>query len=194
MPNPNELSAAQAAAAIAGGQLTATALAETCLNRIETLDARLKAWVYVDRDAVLADARAADQAVSDGKPLGPLHGVPVGLKDIYYTANIPTRAGSEVYKDFVPDFDATSLTLLRRAGAVMLGKAVTTEFCLSGSIADGEPVERGTHAGRQQQRVGGGGGFPDVSGGAGFADGWFGAAAGGLQWSGGLQANLRTRQ
>ena len=134
MPNPNELSAAQAAAAIAGGRLTATALAETCLNRIETLNARLKAWVYVDRDAVLADARAADQAVSDGKPLGPLHGVPVGLKDIYYTANIPTRAGSEVYKDFVPDFDATSLTLLRHAGAVMLGKAVTTEFaCLDPS-------------------------------------------------------------
>jgi aspartyl-tRNA(Asn)/glutamyl-tRNA(Gln) amidotransferase subunit A len=134
MPNPNELTAAQAAHAVAKRSITATELAEACLNRIESLDARLKAWVYVDPEAVLAEARAADQAVSSGRPLGPLHGVPVGLKDIYYTANIPTRAGSEVYKDFVPEFDATSVTLLKRAGALMLGKAVTTEFaCLDPS-------------------------------------------------------------
>ena len=134
MPNPNELTAAQAAQAVAERQLTAVELAEACLGRIETLDGQLKAWVYVDRDTALADARAADAAVADGRPLGPLHGVPIGLKDIYYTAGIPTRAGSEVYKDFVPDYDATSLTLLKRAGAVMLGKAVTTEFaCLDPS-------------------------------------------------------------
>ena len=134
MPNPNELTATQAAHAVAKRSITATELAEACLNRIESLDARLKAWVYVDREAVLAEARAADQALSSGRPLGPLHGVPVGLKDIYYTANIPTRAGSEVYKDFVPEFDATSVTLLKRAGALMLGKAVTTEFaCLDPS-------------------------------------------------------------
>ena len=134
MPNPNELTAAQAARAIAERNLTAVALAEACLNRIDALDSRLLAWVYVDRETVLADARAADDAVSDRRPLGPLHGVPIGLKDIYYTAGIPTRAGSEVYKDFVPEYDAASWTLLRRAGAVMLGKAVTTEFaCLDPS-------------------------------------------------------------
>ena len=134
MPNPNELTAAQAARAIAERNLTAVALAEACLNRIDALDSRLLAWVYVDREAVLADAKAADDAVSDRRPLGPLHGVPIGLKDIYYTAGIPTRAGSEVYKDFVPEYDAASWTLLRRAGAVMLGKAVTTEFaCLDPS-------------------------------------------------------------
>lgn len=134
MPNPNELTAAEAARAIAEGHLTATELAESCLNRIDALDAQLLAWVYVDRDTVLADARVADAAVSAGQPLGPLHGVPIGLKDIYYTAGIPTRAGSEVYKDFVPEYDAASWTLLRRAGAVMLGKAVTTEFaCLDPS-------------------------------------------------------------
>ena len=134
MPNPNELTAAQAARAIAQRSLTAVELAEACLNRIADLDDRLLAWVYVDRDAVLANAGAADAAVAGGQPLGPLHGVPIGMKDIYYTAGIPTRAGSEVYKDFVPDYDATSLTLLKRAGAVMLGKAVTTEFaCLDPS-------------------------------------------------------------
>ncbi len=134
MPNPNELTAAEAARAIAGRNFSAVELAEACLNRIEALDDQLLAWVYVDRDTVLADARAADAAAAEGQPLGPLHGVPIGMKDIYYTAGIPTRAGSEVYKDFVPDYDATSLTLLKRAGAVMLGKAVTTEFaCLDPS-------------------------------------------------------------
>ena len=134
MSNPTELTAAQAARAIAGRQITAVELAEACLDRIAALDDGLKAWVYVDRDTVLADARAADAVVADRQPLGPLHGVPVGMKDIYYTAGIPTRAGSEVYKDFVPDYDAASLTLLKRAGALMLGKAVTTEFaCLDPS-------------------------------------------------------------
>lgn len=131
MPNPNELTAAQAARAIAAGELTATGLAEACLAQIEARDEQLQAWVYVDRDAVLADARAADIDAAAGRPLGPLHGVPIGLKDIYYTAGIPTQAGSAVYQDFVPDYDATALTLLKRAGAIMLGKAVTTEFaCL----------------------------------------------------------------
>ena len=134
MPSPNELTAAQAARAITAGELTATALAESCLAQIDALDARLLAWVYVDPDTVLADARAADAAIAAGRPLGPLHGVPIGLKDIYYTAGIPTRAGSEVYKDFVPDYDAAALTMLQRAGALMLGKAVTTEFaCLDPS-------------------------------------------------------------
>ena len=134
MPNPNELTAAEAARAIAERRLTAAALAEACLDRIEALDERLKAWVYVDRETALADAQAADAAVSANRTLGPLHGVPIGVKDIYYTAGIPTRAGSEVYKDFVPDYDAASLKLLKRAGAIMLGKAVTTEFaCLDPS-------------------------------------------------------------
>ena len=128
MPNPNELTATQAARAIATRSITVTDLAKACLDRIDGLNDRLKAWVYVDRDTVLADARTADEIVAAGKPVGPLHGVPIGLKDIYYTAGIPTRAGSEVYKDFVPDHDATSLTLLKHAGAIMLGKAVTTEF------------------------------------------------------------------
>ena len=134
MPNSNELTVAEAARAIAERRLTAVELAEACLDRIQALDERLKAWVYVDRETVLADAQAADAAVSANRALGPLHGVPIGVKDIYYTAGIPTRAGSEVYKDFVPDYDAASLKLLKRAGAIMLGKAVTTEFaCLDPS-------------------------------------------------------------
>ena len=134
MPNIHELTAAEAARAIADRKITSTQLVEACLKRIDALDERLLAWVYLDRETVLEDAEAADQAVAERRPLGPLHGVPIGVKDIYYTAGIPTRAGSEVYKDFVPNFDAASLTLLKRAGALMLGKAVTTEFaCLDPS-------------------------------------------------------------
>ena len=134
MTTPNELTAAAAAQAIKSGQLSAVELAEACLNRIAALDERLQAWVYVNPDAVLDAARAADARVASGAPLGCLHGVPIGLKDIYYTAGIPTRAGSRVYQDFVPDYDATALDLLRRSGAVLLGKAVTTEFaCLDPS-------------------------------------------------------------
>ncbi len=134
MPNLQELTAAEAARAIADRKITATALVESCLARIDALDDRLKAWVYIDREQVLSDAQAADDAVANRRPLGPLHGVPIGVKDIYYTAGIPTRAGSEVYKDFVPEYDAASLTSLKRAGALMLGKSVTTEFaCLDPS-------------------------------------------------------------
>ena len=134
MPELIELTATAAAQAIASRSVTATQLAEACLDRIDALEDRLRAWVYVDRETVLADARAADVAVSEKRTLGPLHGVPIGMKDIYYTAGIPTRAGSEVYKNFVPDYDATSLKLLKRAGGLMLGKAVTTEFaCLDPS-------------------------------------------------------------
>lgn len=134
MPNLHELTSTEAARAIAKLSITATALAEACLNRIDVLDERLKAWVYVDREQVISDANAADEAVARRRPLGPLHGVPIGVKDIYYAAGIPTKAGSEVYKDFVPDYDAASLASLKRAGALMLGKAVTTEFaCLDPS-------------------------------------------------------------
>ena len=134
IPQALEMTAAEAARAIAKREITATRLAEACLGRIDSLDEQLKAWVYVDRESVLEAAAAADKAVLERRPLGPLHGVPIGVKDIYYTAGIPTRAGSEVYKDFVPDYDAASLTMLKRAGALMLGKAVTTEFaCLDPS-------------------------------------------------------------
>ena len=134
IPKALEMTAAEAARAIAKREITATQLAEACLARIDSLDEQLKAWVFVDRESVLEAAAAADKAVSERRPLGPLHGVPIGVKDIYYTAGIPTRAGSEVYKDFVPDYDAASLTMLKRAGALMLGKAVTTEFaCLDPS-------------------------------------------------------------
>ena len=128
MPQPYELSARRAAQAVAGGNLSPVELVQSVLDRIEALEPSLQAWVYLDREAVLTDARGKEAAVSRGESLGPLHGVPVGLKDIYYTEGIPTTACSRVYADFVPEFDATTVRLLKEAGAIILGKTVTTEF------------------------------------------------------------------
>ena len=128
MPDPYQLSVAESAQQIARGQLSPVDLTESLLERINRLEPQLKAWVYLDRETVLAEAKAREADVAAGATLGPLHGVPIGLKDIYYTVGIPTTACSKVYADFVPDYDATTTALLKQAGAIILGKAVTTEF------------------------------------------------------------------
>ena len=128
MPQPHQLTVTEAAALIRSRELSAVDLAQSLLDRIESLEPSLKAWVYLDRATVLADAEARDREIASGAQPGPLHGIPVGVKDIYYTAGIPTTACSRVYADFVPDHDAAPVTLLKQAGAIMLGKTVTTEF------------------------------------------------------------------
>ena len=134
MPQPHELPIAQAARLIREGQLSPSDLMESLLGRIDRLEPRLKAWVYLDREAALAEAEQRAGDVLAGSSVGPLHGVPVGVKDIYYTAGIPTTACSKVYADFVPDFDAATVERLKAAGAIILGKTVTTEFaCLDPS-------------------------------------------------------------
>ena len=105
-------------------------LADALLTRIEA-HGELKAWVYLNRDAVLAAAQTCDAAQRKGEGKGALHGVPVGLKDIYCTAGIPTTACSKVYANHVPDEDATTVVRLKAAGAIILGKTVTTEFACS---------------------------------------------------------------
>ena len=127
MPQPYELTVAQASNLIGSRELSAVDLARSLLDRIENLEPSLKAWVYLDRAAVLAEAEARDKDIASGEG-GPLHGIPIGVKDIYYTAGIPTTACSRVYADFVPEYDAAPVSLLKRAGAIMLGKTVTTEF------------------------------------------------------------------
>ena len=131
MPEPYELSVVDAAAQIRQGALSPVALAESLLSRINALDGDLQAWVTIDREAVLAAAQASEAAVARGEALGPIHGVPVGLKDIFYTAGMLTACGSRVYADFVPEFDATSVAKIKGAGGIILGKAVTTEFATS---------------------------------------------------------------
>ena len=131
MAEPYELSLVDAAAQIRDASLSPVALAESLLARIDALDGDLQAWVTVDREAVLNTARQREGEVRQGGPLGLIHGVPVGLKDIFYTAGMLTACGSRVYGDFVPDFDATSVAKIKAAGGIVLGKAVTTEFATS---------------------------------------------------------------
>ena len=128
MPEPYELTVSEAARDIREGRLSPVELTESLLHRIDELEPQLKAWVYLDRETVLADAEQKRQELDRGTDTGPLHGVPIAFKDIYYTADIPTTACSKVYADFVPTHDATTVTLLKQAGAIMLGKTVTTEF------------------------------------------------------------------
>ena len=131
MPEPYELSVIEAADRIRRGSLSPVTLAESLLARIDALDGDLRAWVTIDRADVLETARQREIAAAWGGDLGPLHGVPVALKDIFYTAGMLTACGSRVYADFVPEFDATSVAKIRAAGGIILGKAVTTEFATS---------------------------------------------------------------
>ena len=136
MPQPYELTVSEAASLIRSREMSAVDMARSLLDRIEALEPDLKAWVYLDRAAVLAEAEARDREIAQGAAPGPLHGIPVGVKDIYYTAGIPTTACSRVYQDFVPEYDAAPVALLKGAGAIMLGKTVTTEFaCMDPSPA-----------------------------------------------------------
>ena len=102
---PHQLSAAQAAAAIRSGDLSPVTLVEELLLRIEELEPLLQAWVTVDSEGALIAARASKIELEQSGPRSPLHGVPVGLKDIFYTAGLKTTVGSPLYADFVPDYD-----------------------------------------------------------------------------------------
>ena len=131
MPQPHELTVSQAAKEIKDNNLSPVDLAQALLERIEATDETLKAWVTIDREEVLTTAKQLEEEAQKGETRGLLHGVPVGLKDIFYTAGMKTAAGSKVYADFVPDFDATSVAKIKEAGGIILGKAVTTEFATS---------------------------------------------------------------
>jgi Asp-tRNA(Asn)/Glu-tRNA(Gln) amidotransferase A subunit family amidase len=120
----NDLSATEAAQLIASGKVTSEQLVRACLDRIEANDANLKAWVKIEPDRALAQARARDKVA----PIGALHGVPVGVKDVLDTSDLPTQMGSSIYKGYRPRADAACVAQVRAAGAVILGKTATCEF------------------------------------------------------------------
>jgi Asp-tRNA(Asn)/Glu-tRNA(Gln) amidotransferase A subunit family amidase len=125
---PHSLSAADAARAVARGLLSSVELAHACLAHIKTVEPVVQAWTFLDPDYVLQQAKAADELRLSGAPTGPLHGVPVGLKDIIDTADMPTENGSVLHAGRTPSRDAAVARMLRAAGAVIMGKTVTTEF------------------------------------------------------------------
>jgi Asp-tRNA(Asn)/Glu-tRNA(Gln) amidotransferase A subunit family amidase len=124
----HSLSASEAARLIRDGVISSEQLVEACLARVREVDEHVQAWAFLDADYALAQARAADQLRLSGQPIGPLHGVPVAVKDIFDTADMPTECGSVLYAGRTPSRDAATVSLLRAAGAVIMGKTVTTEF------------------------------------------------------------------
>ena len=126
-----ELSAVQAAENIRSGLISSVDLVKACLQRIEDTDADIMAWVHLDAEQALAQAEALDEIRRKGLPLGPLHGVPIGIKDIFDTCDMPTQLGTKIHDGRQPELDCVVIERLREAGAVILGKTVTTEFAYS---------------------------------------------------------------
>src|SRR3989440_768325 len=125
---PHTLTIAAAAEQIRTRRLSPVDLVRSCLQRTDQLEPRLQAWVTLDRERALATAQRCEEEIRRGQYRGPLHGIPIGIKDIFYTAGVRTTVGSPIYADFVPDYDATAVRRLKDAGAIILGKAQTTEF------------------------------------------------------------------
>ena len=121
-------SAKQLVELIRDGKVTSRTLVEQSFARIDETDAEIKAWAYLDREGALSRADEMDTIRESGRPLGPLHGVPVGLKDIIDTKTMPTECGTLLMAGRRPDDDAALVERLLEAGAVIIGKTVTTEF------------------------------------------------------------------
>lgn len=122
-----QLSAAEAARLIAQGLLTSEELVSACLECIRALEPKVQAWTFLDEAHALAQARRADELKRSGQPIGQLHGVPVAIKDIIDTADMPTENGCALHKGRTPREDAAVVKRLKAAGAVIMGKSVTTE-------------------------------------------------------------------
>src|SRR6185503_74119 len=122
---PALLSASEAAQRIRDCVMTSTELVEACLERIRALEPKVQAWTFLDEEHALEQARAADERRRSGEPVGALNGIPVGLKDIIDTADMPTENGCALHKGRTPRKDAAVVSALRAAGAVIVGKTVT---------------------------------------------------------------------
>ena len=134
-----ELGVRGAAAAVAEGRTTAASLLEAVLARIDATDGTLAAWVTVDGEGARAEARQRDEMVGRGRVAGPLHGVPIGIKDIIDVAGMPTLAGAAAFAHTRPGVDATLVARLRAAGAVIVGKTVATQFAYKDPAATRNP-------------------------------------------------------
>ncbi|RJP68350.1 MAG: Asp-tRNA(Asn)/Glu-tRNA(Gln) amidotransferase subunit GatA, partial [Candidatus Abyssobacteria bacterium SURF_17] len=133
---PNELSTmtiAELAPLLKSRKISPVELTRSVLERIEQLQPKLNAYITVDSGGALKAARSAERQISKGKYHGPLHGIPVSLKDLYQTKGLLTTAGSKIMKDWVPDTDATSVAKLREAGAIIVGKTNLHEFAMGGT-------------------------------------------------------------
>ena len=124
------MSATDAAASIRNGTIASESLVKACLDHIAAIDGQVGAWAHLDPEYALHQAREKDRILQLGRSVGPLHGVPVGIKDIFDTYDMPTEDGTVLHAGRQPAEDATAVALLRSAGAVILGKTVTTELAV----------------------------------------------------------------
>lgn len=125
---PHELSITEASGRIRAKELSPVELVRSCLERIEEVDERLHAFVVVTADQALETAQQAEKEIAEGGHRGPLHGIPVGIKDLYDAVGTPTTSSSDVRSDYLPIEDSACVARLREAGAVMVGKTHTHEF------------------------------------------------------------------
>lgn len=129
-----QLTATEQAALIRRRKASPMEVLEATLARIHSLNARLNSFITLMEDEARGAARRAEEALQDGSPLGPLHGVPVALKDNFETKGVRTTAGSRVLEDHVPDHDATVVRRLREAGAIIVGKTHLSEFACAPTV------------------------------------------------------------
>jgi aspartyl-tRNA(Asn)/glutamyl-tRNA(Gln) amidotransferase subunit A len=126
-------SAHEMAAAMAAGEITSEKLTQQHFDRIAEVDADVHAFLYLDHEGALAQARAVDVARASGEKVGPLAGVPLALKDIIVQKDVPTTAGSKILEGWRPPYDATVVTKMKNAGIVILGKTNCDEFAMGSS-------------------------------------------------------------
>ena len=141
IPELADLTALAARERLARGEIGAVELTTACLERIAQRDGEIGAWACIDRDLALAQARAADRQRQSGRAIGPLHGIPVGIKDIIDTADLPTENGTLIDAGRRPGSDAFVVAKLRAAGAVILGKTVTTECAFMAPSRTRNPLD-----------------------------------------------------
>jgi aspartyl-tRNA(Asn)/glutamyl-tRNA(Gln) amidotransferase subunit A len=134
--DPHFLTIAQASTLIEGRKLSPVELTRAFLDRITAIDPQLNAYLLVTADQAMDQAKAAEAEIMAGRWRGPMHGIPYALKDIYCTKGIRTTSHSRTRADYVPDFDATTVTKLHHAGAILLGKLSTHEFAHGGPSFD----------------------------------------------------------
>lgn len=128
MTEPYMLNLAAMIRQVQQGKLSPVTLMESILKRIDLLEPSLQAWVTMDRQGLLQEARRCHEEIIRGKMRGPLHGIPIGVKDIFFTCGMKTTAGSKIFADFIPAYNATAVERLKTAGTIILGKTATTEF------------------------------------------------------------------
>jgi aspartyl-tRNA(Asn)/glutamyl-tRNA(Gln) amidotransferase subunit A len=147
MPEPRDLSVYEAAHKLRRSKLTAVELVRSCLERIAAREPHVRAWVKVHGEEALAEAKRLDRKAKRGDFAGPLHGIPLGVKDIFDVAGMETRAGTAAYTPRLAETDADSVACLRRAGAIILGKTETTPFAYADPAETRNPWNLGRSPG-----------------------------------------------